>query len=146
MAHRLPFHEGGCKNIHGHSYSMLVEIAGEPTPNGMVLDYLVLKDLIDPLIQEIDHSFLCDETDTVVAEFLKKHSMKAVYVDFPTTAENIASWFFDRLSGIFQTYKNVAQLRIRVAETERTYAEVEGLLRFNSADVRHFEHQGHRLE
>jgi 6-pyruvoyltetrahydropterin/6-carboxytetrahydropterin synthase len=60
MAHRLPFHEAGCKNVHGHSYRMLVELAGEPMSNGMVLDYFVLKQYIDPLVAEIDHAFLCD--------------------------------------------------------------------------------------
>jgi len=39
MAHRLPFHDGGCRNVHGHSYSMTIELVGEPDRNGMVLDY-----------------------------------------------------------------------------------------------------------
>jgi len=29
MGHRLPEHFGQCKNIHGHSYKMLVEFEGE---------------------------------------------------------------------------------------------------------------------
>ena len=30
MGHRLPEHFGLCKNIHGHSYKMVVEFEGEP--------------------------------------------------------------------------------------------------------------------
>src|SRR5256885_5275357 len=87
MAHRLPFHEGGCRNVHGHSYQMWVELSGEPDPNGMVLDYFVLKQMVDPLVAEIDHSFLCDRADTLIVEFLEQSKLKGVYVDFPTTAE-----------------------------------------------------------
>ena len=29
MGHRLPEHFGLCKNIHGHSYKMIVEFEGE---------------------------------------------------------------------------------------------------------------------
>jgi len=134
MAHRLPFHEGGCRNVHGHSYQMWVELTGEPDQNGMVLDYFVLKQMVDPLVAEIDHSFLCDRTDSLIVEFLNTSKLKAVYVDFPTTAENIAKWFFERLSGIFSsrddqsTLKHLRELRVRIQETERTFAEVAGPL------------------
>lgn len=129
MAHRLPYHTGGCKNIHGHSYSMTVELGGEPESNGMVLDYDDLTTAVAPFVAEIDHCFLCSESDTIVAEFLRTHSMKAVYVDFPTTAENIAHWMFEKLSDVFVVRKNIYSLRIIIAETERSSAEVSGTIR-----------------
>src|SRR5437868_1916429 len=49
MAHRLPEHEGGCRNVHGHSYRMWVEISGEPQANGMVLDYFEISAIVDPM-------------------------------------------------------------------------------------------------
>lgn len=146
MAHRLPFHDGGCKNIHGHSYSMTVELVGEPDANGMVLDYFDLVRIAEPLIKEIDHAFLCDNSDSLVKEFLKKSALKAVYVDFPTTAENIAHWFFERFSEQFMPMKNIRELRIIVSETERTTAEVSGEIRVSPFDSRLFEHQAHMLE
>ncbi|MEO6940496.1 MAG: 6-pyruvoyl tetrahydropterin synthase family protein [Candidatus Kapaibacterium sp.] len=146
MAHRLPFHEAGCKNVHGHSYRMLVELAGEPMSNGMVLDYFVLKQYIDPLVAEIDHAFLCDETDSLMKDFLKQSGLKVVFVEFPTTAENIARWFYDRLADIFSPMKHISELRIRVEETERTYAEVAGEIRYNLSERKSFEHQAHMLE
>jgi 6-pyruvoyltetrahydropterin/6-carboxytetrahydropterin synthase len=128
MAHRLPFHDGGCRNVHGHSYQMWVELTGEPDENGMVLDYFVLKQMVDPLVAEIDHSFLCDRTDKLIVDFLNSSKLKAVYVDFPTTAENIAKWFFERLAEVFSTMKHLRELRVRIQETERTFAEVAGPL------------------
>ena len=146
MAHRLPFHEGGCRNIHGHSYSMTVELTGEPDTNGMVMDYFDLVSIVEPFVKEIDHSFLCDRNDAMVKDFLLNSGLKVVFVDFPTTAENIAGWFFERLSGEFMRMKNIRELRIIVSETERTTAEVFGEIRISSLDTRIFEHQAHMLE
>ncbi len=42
MSHRLPFHHGHCKNIHGHTYKLRVEIEGIMDKNGLVMDYYVL--------------------------------------------------------------------------------------------------------
>lgn len=144
MAHRLPFHEGGCRNIHGHSYSMTVELSGEPDVNGMVLDYFDLVKIVEPMIKEIDHSFLCDSSDNLVKDFLLSSGLKAVFVDFPTTAENIAAWFFERLSVEFMPLKNIRELRINVSETERTTAEVSGEIRIAPADAHLFAHQTHK--
>jgi 6-pyruvoyltetrahydropterin/6-carboxytetrahydropterin synthase len=128
MAHRLPYHEGGCRNVHGHSYQMWIELTGEPDANGMVLDYFVLKQMVDPLVAEIDHAFLCDRSDNLIVDFLEQSKLKAVYVDFPTTAENIARWFFERLQSVFSNMKHLRELRVRIQETERTFAEVKGSL------------------
>ncbi len=134
MAHRLPAHEGGCRNVHGHSYRLWIELTGEPvngshsSSDGMVLDYFTLKKIVDPLVAEIDHAFLCDRSDALIVEFLERSGLKAVYVDFPTTAENLARWFFERLSTVFAPMKHLESLRVRIQETERTFAEVSGRL------------------
>src|SRR5688500_15815399 len=101
MAHRLPFHTGGCRNVHGHSYSMTVELGGELDANGMLIDYFDIKSIVQPFIDEVDHAFLCDASDELIVTFLKQSGLKAVYVDFPTTAENMAAWFFQKLADEF---------------------------------------------
>ena len=92
----------------------------------LALDYFTLKEIVDPLVAEIDHSFLCDRSDKLIADFLKASGLKVAYVDFPTTAENIAKWFFERLATLFIPMKHLRELRVRIQETERTYAEVLG--------------------
>jgi len=57
--------------IHGHSYRMSGEAAASRRERH-VLDYLVLKESCSRLLNEIDHSFLCDEADEVVAKFLQQ--------------------------------------------------------------------------
>lgn len=146
MAHRLPFHTGGCRNIHGHSYSMTVELAGEPDTSGMVMDYFDMKSIVQPYIDEVDHAFLCDTSDELIADFLERSGLKAAYVDFPTTAENIAAWFFARLAEEFVLFKNIRELRIAVAETENTSAEVSGEIRASAPQTKVLEHQSHMLE
>jgi 6-pyruvoyltetrahydropterin/6-carboxytetrahydropterin synthase len=146
MAHRLPFHTAGCRNVHGHSYSMTVELAGEPDANGMLIDYFDVKSIVQPFVDEVDHAFLCDISDKLIVDFLKQSDLKGVFVDFPTTAENIAAWFFRRLAEEFVVYKNIRELRISVAETENSNAEVKGEIRVDLPNTRVLEHHAHMLE
>lgn len=124
MGHRLPFHQGGCQNIHGHSYTMRVEIVGTIDPaTGMVIDYFDMKTLVQPLIDRLDHSFLLDSTDSILMEFFKNHPMKVNTVDFYSTAENIAHYMLRELIPGFEVFSNISELRIRLRETENTFAE-----------------------
>jgi 6-pyruvoyltetrahydropterin/6-carboxytetrahydropterin synthase len=125
MGHRLPFHEGLCKNIHGHSYEAHVILSGEPDANGMVMDYYDMKLLIQDKLDELDHSFLCNSSDTVVREFLERNNLKMVLVEFPTTAENIARMLATHVVSNLPAGHRVDAVRLRVFETEKTFAEVE---------------------
>jgi 6-pyruvoyltetrahydropterin/6-carboxytetrahydropterin synthase len=124
MSHRLTFHKGPCKNIHGHTYRLLVEIAGEPDENGMVMDYYDLEAMVNPLIMRLDHSFLCDEKDTIMIDFLRVNDFKHYIIPPTTTAENVARYLLDYLLPNFQKYKNIRGLMIRFQETEDVYAEI----------------------
>lgn len=124
MGHRLPFHEGGCRNVHGHSYRMRLSVVGRLDENGMVIDYFDMRDIVDPIIDRLDHAFLCDESDTDMRTFLEAHDMKRVLIPFPSTAENIALWLLDQVDRSLTGYTNLQSVTIRLQETERTYAEV----------------------
>lgn len=124
MGHRLPFHEGKCKNLHGHSYKCMVEISGDPDSNGMVLDYYDMKKIIQPVIDELDHAFMVYTEDREVLDFLDKINSRKVVVNFQSTAENICLYL---LSKIKETGlpKNIKSVKVKVLETENTYAEEE---------------------
>jgi 6-pyruvoyltetrahydropterin/6-carboxytetrahydropterin synthase len=128
MGHRLPFHDGLCKNIHGHSYEAHVILSGEPDDHGMVMDYFDMKLLIQKKIDELDHAFLCDTSDTVVRSFLEENTMKTVLVEFPTTAENIARMLLEHVISQLPFGHRVDAVRVRVFETEKTFAEVESVV------------------
>ena len=125
MGHRLPDHPGLCKNIHGHSYEAQVILIGEPDDSGMVMDYFDLKTMVQPLVDKLDHCFLLDSSDTVMREFFAEHPMKVVQIDVPTTAENIAHYLLDHIIRQLPHGHRVEAVKVRIYETEKTYAEVE---------------------
>lgn len=128
MGHRLPLHEGLCRNIHGHSYEAHVILSGEPDASGMVMDYYDMKLLIQDKLNELDHCFLCSADDTIVRDFLELHDLRTVIVDFPTTAENIARMLATHVVSQLPVGHKIDTVRLRVFETEKTFAEVEIIL------------------
>ena len=96
MAHRLTFHKGKCFNLHGHTYSATFYFEGEPDENGIVIDYYDIKKEIAPLIERLDHCFLVYTKDELL-ELLKDKGLKIEEVEWETTAENIAIWFYKQL-------------------------------------------------
>jgi 6-pyruvoyltetrahydropterin/6-carboxytetrahydropterin synthase len=122
MGHRLPEHFGQCKNIHGHSYKMLVEFEGELNKDEMVIDYYDVEKIINPIIEKLDHAFMVNKNDKVVIEFLKKMKSKKVVVDFQSTAENICVYILNEVKKT-NLPANVEAIKVRVYETVHDYAE-----------------------
>ncbi|MGA2668852.1 MAG: 6-pyruvoyl tetrahydropterin synthase family protein [Ignavibacteria bacterium] len=125
MGHRLPFHEGLCRNIHGHSYKMVVELIGEVNKSGMIIDFYDLGKVIKPIIENYDHSFLCWENDKPLREFLEKYDMKRVIVSYQATVENICN---DLIQVIYKGLKklegyNFERLIVKIFETPNSFAE-----------------------
>ena len=129
MSHRLPFHDGLCKNVHGHSYKLLVEIEGDLNDNGMLLDYYDLKKIVFPLIDKLDHCCLCDKNDSVLIDFLNQNEMKYLVIDKYTTAENIAQFIIEELSLSISKHANIDKIKLRLFETSEVYAEVELIMK-----------------
>jgi len=124
MGHRLPEHFGLCKNIHGHSYKMIVEFEGELNEQGMVIDYYDVEKIINPLIEKLDHAFMVCRDDKVVLEFLNKLNSKKVLIDFESTAENICNYLLGEIRKTKLT-GNIKKIVVRVSETKNDYAEAE---------------------
>ena len=125
MSHRLPFHKGGCQNIHGHTYKMMVEVEGITDENGMIMDYYDLEAIISPMVKRMDHAFLVDENDSTMLDFLKEQKFKHFVVPCTTTAENIAKYLLDVFVPEFRKFENLNKLRIRFHETFDVFAEIE---------------------
>jgi len=123
MGHRLTFHKGKCKNLHGHSYKCVIEINGTPDSNGMVLDYYDLSKIVNPIIDELDHSIMVYNEDKDLISALEKLNSKKVVVNFETTAENICYYLIDKIKSSLP--ENIISLKVRVLETENSYAEEE---------------------
>ncbi len=64
MAHRLPHHDGKCRQLHGHTYVVRVYVTGEVQPvsednpqSGMVVDFGVVKEFLKSVEGRMDHQF-----------------------------------------------------------------------------------------
>lgn len=126
MAHMLDGHDGKCKNLHGHTYKLQVEICGELHNNGakkgMVMDYSDLKKIVKQhIIDQMDHAFIYDSTnpkETQIAELLNSLESKTFGIPARTTAEQMAKYIFDTLSQV-----GLPVSLIRLWETPTSYCE-----------------------
>jgi len=124
MSHRLPYHNGPCRNIHGHTYKMRIEISGEPDKQGMLIDYFTITKIVEPLLEKLDHCFVCDDKDIDLIEFLKKMNFKILIIPYYSTAENLAKYIIFELIPHFETFVNIERIKVRVYETDDVYAEL----------------------
>ena len=124
MGHRLPEHFGLCKNIHGHSYKMIVEFEGELDEQGMVIDFYDVEKIIVPIIDELDHAFMVKDDDKLTLEFLEKLNSKKVVINFFATVENICKYISDKIIKN-NLPKNIKFIIVRVYETVEEYAEAK---------------------
>lgn len=123
MSHRLPYHDDACKNIHGHSYKMRIELEGEMDDKGMVMDYYDIEKIVRPLINKLDHAFICDKDDQMMIEFLSKNHFKHVIIETYTTAENIVHYMINYLKHDLEKHRNINKMTVRLQESADVFAE-----------------------
>jgi len=122
-AHRLPGHTGKCAALHGHNYTVEVFIrAPRLNGEGMVVDFTVIKRLAGEWLDENwDHATILHELDSVPG------ASKVYTLIGNPTAEVMAEHLFEMLEGCLPPGTNNAVVhRIRIWETEDSFAEVEG--------------------
>jgi 6-pyruvoyltetrahydropterin/6-carboxytetrahydropterin synthase len=127
MGHRLPDHFGNCKNIHGHSYKMIVGFEGELNENDMIIDFYNVDKIIKPLIDKLDHAFIVNKKDKDVIDFLDKIKSKKMVVNFNSTVENLCNFVLDEIKR-FDLPRNISSVSVRIYETNEDYAEAKVLL------------------
>jgi 6-pyruvoyltetrahydropterin/6-carboxytetrahydropterin synthase len=122
MGHRLQCHKGKCYNLHGHSYKLIVEFTGKLNETGMVLDYFDVKEIVGPIVDKLDHTVVVSKNDEQLLQVMQKLNTAHVIVDFDTTAENLCYHFLNRIKEK-KLPNNITEIKVRVCETENTYAE-----------------------
>ncbi|MFN3781300.1 MAG: 6-pyruvoyl trahydropterin synthase family protein, partial [Candidatus Kapaibacteriota bacterium] len=120
-----PFHKGLCSNIHGHTYKLRVTLVGEPDENGIVLDFYDLISAVQPIIDQLDHSFVVDANDTTLLDFLKQNNFRHAIIPTTTTSENFAVWFAYQIADKLKEHKNLEKIIVRFYETFDSFAEFE---------------------
>jgi 6-pyruvoyltetrahydropterin/6-carboxytetrahydropterin synthase len=78
-AHRLAWHPGKCRNLHGHSYRLEVTVAGPLDDNGVVVDFDLLTEIVErEVIGQWDHRDLNQVLDNPTAELLAHRAWELV--------------------------------------------------------------------
>jgi 6-pyruvoyltetrahydropterin/6-carboxytetrahydropterin synthase len=78
-AHQLPWHQGRCHDLHGHSYRLEVTVEGPLTENGVVVDFADLKAVVGrEVIDRYDHKYLNDLIDNPTAELVAHEIWKSL--------------------------------------------------------------------
>jgi len=47
-----------CEPVHGHNWTVGVDVEGPPGPHGMVIDFIALRDAVSAIVAGLDHKML----------------------------------------------------------------------------------------
>ncbi|ANQ54174.1 6-pyruvoyl tetrahydropterin synthase [Thermosipho sp. 1063] len=101
-AHNLVKYHGKCERLHGHTYKLIVTVAGEKDEEGMVIDFIELKNIVkENVLNILDHSYIND------------------IIEQPS-AENIAEWIWERLIEKLKTDRYFLY-EVKLYETPTSY-------------------------
>ncbi len=131
-AHQLEGHNGKCARLHGHTYQVNVWLKGPQSIYGsshsMVVDYFDLDAIVKPIIEMLDHRFICNGIEPAVKAIEAYEEYDADTRDWfcflpvqRTTAEELAKWFAHEL--LLKMPENVIVYGVQVCETPKTMAE-----------------------
>lgn len=129
MAHALYGHKGPCNNIHGHTYKLSVTLLGSVvsdfgnTKDGMVVDFSVLKKLVQKEIVSVyDHALVLN-ADSPHAELkgLRENFEKVIYFENQPTCENLVLAMASKINKLIP--KGVILHHVSLQETPTAIAE-----------------------
>jgi 6-pyruvoyltetrahydropterin/6-carboxytetrahydropterin synthase len=126
-AHRLPWYDGPCRHIHGHSYELTVELLGEPDEHGMVVDFKAIKRLVSPLIDQWDHALIVAVEDEELLDVAERLGSRHAILPFDSTAENLATYTVDFILSEGRTFLRdykISDVTVAIRETPTCEARI----------------------
>lgn len=123
-AHFLAGYEGKCRNIHGHRWTVEVQVKSEELneqgqTRGMIVDFADLKKNLAKLTDAMDHCLII-ETGSLkekTVEALQEENFRIVALPFRPTAENLSRYFYEEIRklgynvyqvSVYETPRNIA--------------------------------------
>lgn len=114
-AHMIDGHPK-CGRMHGHNYVVTIGLRSKHLTDGMVMDYGELARKVQPLVDLLDHHFICSNANRTAGDSSRWAQEDAVYLDIvQSTAECLAKWFWVMLNLLPASF-------VTVAETDGTTA------------------------
>ncbi len=128
-AHFIPSIEK-CSRLHGHDYTVDLELEGEPR-DGILIDYGIVKNALRRLVDTFDHKVLLPESSSMSMITCNTKECFVTYGDkqfrFPisdvymlerkiTSSEMIADYLAEQMRTKLKQYKNLKRINICVYE------------------------------
>ena len=134
-AHFITFNGNVCERLHGHNYRVTVEVEGPLDENQYVIDFLVLRDQLKAITDELDHHVLLPTSHPLIRVTAGEQEVEVVFTPdgrrwiFPrgdcvllpvsnTTAELLARYIGQRLLKTIQQQMGAKPARLQVAVDE----------------------------
>jgi 6-pyruvoyltetrahydropterin/6-carboxytetrahydropterin synthase len=106
--HALRNYKGKCENVHGHNYRVRITMQGDQLDStGLLVDFLDVKSLIGGVVDYLDHQFINDLPP---------------FDELNPSAENIAKYFYDRVSVGLKNDVPVRVSEVTIWETDTSSA------------------------
>jgi 6-pyruvoyltetrahydropterin/6-carboxytetrahydropterin synthase len=109
--HYLRNYRGKCENPHGHNYKVFVTLVGEELDEaGMLLDFKLLKQVMRPTVDYLDHRMIND--------------LEPFVSEINPSAENLAKYFYQQTSAQLHhmTHGRVRVKDCTLYETDTSFA------------------------
>lgn len=124
----LAGYHGRSSNIHGHRWTMEVEVASkrlsiEPKTKGMVTDFGSLQQDLHVLADRLDYALIVEQGTLKPAlhEALKAEGFKLVELPFRPTVEQLAQFVYEQIKA--KGYRVVRATVYETPETSASYTE-----------------------
>ena len=108
--HYLRNYRGKCENPHGHNYRVFVTLIGKELDEaGLLLDFKLLKQVMRPVVERLDHQMINDLDPFTVVN---------------PSAENLARYFYEETAKQLQEMTG-GRVRIKdctLYETDTSFA------------------------
>jgi 6-pyruvoyltetrahydropterin/6-carboxytetrahydropterin synthase len=110
--HALRNYHGKCENVHGHNYRCQLTLEGSALDStGLLMDFVVLKKILQGVIDRLDHQWLNDFPPFDVLN---------------PSAENIAKYIYDEVIKGINGQNGVHLGSVRLWETDTSSATYRG--------------------
>ncbi len=76
-----------CEPVHGHNWTVGVDVEGSPDPHGMVVDFIALRDAVSAIVGRLDHRMLlpAENPQLAVTTAAGPHGNAEVTVTYAST-------------------------------------------------------------
>lgn len=126
--HIIPMHSK-CGRLHGHDYAINAIVEGDIGPDGVIMDFISVKEFLRGVASELDHRVLIPRRDpkvTVSEDYvlykvadkeLRLPASDCIFLDIEvTSAETLAGFVLKRMLDTVEFPKNVRMIEIGVDE------------------------------